>query len=77
MSRIVFNSIIIVVCLLAIITIAITGLNCGSIKNAALPATAKAHKTLITITSRARGFLDSNTIQKGIIVSIIISRLIK
>ena len=61
----------------AIITSATTGLNCGNIKNAALPATAMAHSTLITTSSLAFGFLPSNIIQKGIIVSKITSKLIK
>lgn len=60
-----------------IITIATTGLNSGSIKNAVLPTTPIAHKTLIITSSLACGFRDSKTITKGIIVSRIISKLIK
>ena len=60
-----------------IIITAKTGLNCGSIKNAALPPTAIAHITLIITSSRACGFLLSNAMANGIIVSRIISILIR
>ena len=49
----------------------------SGMKNAALPATATAHSTLITTTSLAFGFLDSKSIQKGIMVSRIMRRLVK
>jgi len=60
-----------------IITTATIGLNCGSIKNAVLPATASAHKTLITTSSRALGLRPSNTAKNGMSVSKITARLIK
>ena len=46
-------------------TIAAVGLNWGSIKNAALPATARAAITAITTTSRACGLRFSKTRKNG------------
>ena len=58
-----------------IITMASMGLNCGSIKNAALPATEMAHKTLIKTSSLESGFLSSKLNINGIKVSNIIKIL--
>lgn len=45
--------------------IAITGLNWGSMKNAARPATEMAHSTAMTTSSRAWGRRPSNTRKNG------------
>ena len=44
---------------------AITGLNWGSMKKAARPATEMAHSTAMTTSSRAWGLRPSNTRKKG------------
>ena len=44
---------------------AITGLNWGSMKNAARPATPRAHSVATSTSSRAWGFRPSNTRKKG------------
>ena len=49
----------------AMMTRAMTGLNCGSMKNAILPATPMAHRTAMRTSSLALGFLPSNTRKKG------------
>ena len=47
------------------IAMAITGLNCGSMKKTARPATPMAHSTAITTSSRACGFRPSKTRKNG------------
>ena len=59
------------------ITMAMVGLKFGSMKNAALPVTARAHITANMTISLTLGFLPSNDTKNGIITSIIISRDIK
>ena len=54
----------------AIIVNASTGLNCGNIKKAALPAMAMAQRVAISTSSLAFGFLPSNTRKNGIMHSI-------
>ena len=56
---------------------AMTGLNCGSMKNAARPATPMAHSTAMTTSSRACGLRPSKTRKKGSIHSSKTSRAIK
>ena len=58
----------------ATITTAMTGLNCGSIKNAARPATAMAAKSANMTSSRAWGRRFSNIIKKGTMAIMIIAR---
>ena len=52
---------------------AITGLNWDSMKNAARPATPRAHSTAMTTSSRAWGLRPSNTMKNGSIHSSITS----
>ena len=59
------------------ITMAVTGLNCGSIKNAIRPTTAIAAITAIKSTSLACGFRSSKIMQNGIIASPIIHKAMK
>ena len=58
-------------------TMATTGLNWGSMKNAARPATAMALRTAMVTSSRAMGRRCSKTMKKGSIVTARISRLIR
>ena len=60
-----------------IMTIAMVGLKFGTIKNAALPATARAHITARVTISLVCGLRFSNETKNGIIASIIIKRHIK
>ena len=53
----------------AIIVNAITGLNCGSMKNAARPAMPMAHRTAMITSSLACGFLPSKIRKNGSIHS--------
>ena len=58
-------------------TMAVTGLNWGSMKNAALPATAMALSVAMVTSSLAMGRRLSKTRKKGSIVIARISRLIR
>ena len=61
----------------AMMVIAMTGLNCGSMKNAARPATPRAQSTAMITSSLAWGFRPSNTMKNGSIVSSSMSRAMK
>ena len=55
---------------------AMTGLNWGSMKKAARPATPKAHSTAMMVSSRACGRRPSKTMKNGSIHSSITSRAV-
>ena len=56
---------------------ATTGLNCGSMKQAARAATPSAHSTAMMVSSRAWGFRPSKTMKNGSIQASMTSSAIR
>ena len=61
----------------AMMVSASTGLNWGSMKKAARPATPSAHSTAMTVSSLAWGFRPSNTMKNGSMQASSTSRAIR